>query len=61
VGKTVKDFPEQIEPVFTPTVGLALTNTTAAVLETQLLMLVPEMEYAVVVNGVTVKFPPVIV
>jgi hypothetical protein len=62
-GMIVNELPEHRDPLFTETTGRLITVTllTAGAEETQPEELVPVTEYAEVVPGVTVKFPPVTV
>ena len=59
----VTELPEQIVALFTASVGVVLTETVATTVLTaaQLLVPVPVTEYEVVLDGDTVKLPPVIV
>ena len=59
----VTELPEQMVALFTVSVGLALTDTVATTVlaAAQLLVPVPVTEYEVVLDGDTVKLPPVIV
>src|SRR6185369_4608291 len=63
VGLITTEAPEQIVALFTVIVGEAFTDTleTAVLDATQPLVPVPVTEYDVLADGVTVKFPPVMV